>query len=212
MGKGRSMFLFAAFVVAFSSFEFYSFAALAVQHPPTIPETPGAPNTAIEDEEPVFLIGDSVFEERQPDPTDNPSRLIIPSIKLDTNVQEVGVTASGEMDVPDGSTKYVGWYRYGTIPGDMGSAVMDAHVYAAFAKLRYVKVGDDIYVVNARGEKLHFRVTDSRVYALDEIPLEQIFNDQDGRHLNFITCARKFIPSLNTYSHRLVVYTELIED
>jgi LPXTG-site transpeptidase (sortase) family protein len=177
--------------------------------------TPFAPNTAgIEEpeDEPTFLIGEPVFEEKLPDPLDNPSRLIIPSIRLDTSVQEVGITSNGEMDVPDGRSKNVGWYRYGTIPGDTGSAVMDAHVYAAFAKLRYVKVGDDIYVVNAKGEKLHFRVTDSRVYALDELPLQQIFNDTDGRHLNFITCARTFIPSLNTYSHRLVVYTELVED
>lgn len=200
---------------------FFLLIALATITVPTaehahIPLTPFAPNTAgvVEEPEdaPTFLIGESVFEEQLPDPLDNPSRLVIPSIKLDTSVQEVGVTSSGEMDVPDGKSKNVGWYRYGTIPGDVGSAVMDAHVYAAFAKLRYVKVGDDIFVLNAKGEKLHFRVTDSRVYELDEIPLEQIFGSQDGRHLNFITCARKFIPSLNTYSHRLVVYTELVED
>lgn len=177
--------------------------------------TPRAPNTAgVYDEEedaPTFLIGDAVFEERHPDPQDNPTRLIIPSIKLDTRVQEVGVTEGGEMDVPDGRTNDVGWYRYGTVPGDSGSAVMDAHVYAAFAKLRYVKVGDDIYVMNGSGEKLHFRVTDSRVYALGEVPLERIFNSHDGRHLNFITCARTFVSSLNTYSHRLVVYTELVD-
>ncbi|OGG60567.1 hypothetical protein A2765_05290 [Candidatus Kaiserbacteria bacterium RIFCSPHIGHO2_01_FULL_56_24] len=201
----------------FSSFLLLVLAAITI---PTIEgvrtqPTPLAPNTAgiVEEPEdaPTFLIGDPVFEEKLPDPLDNPSRLIIPSIKLDTNVQEVGITSNGEMDVPNGNTNNVGWYRYGTIPGDLGSAVMDAHVYAAFAKLRYVKVDDDIYVVNAKGEKLHFRVIDSRVYALDELPLQQIFNDQDGRHLNFITCARKFIRSLNTYSHRLVVYTELVD-
>jgi sortase (surface protein transpeptidase) len=198
---------------------FFFLFTLAIMAVPTAESarisTPFAPNTAgIEenDDAPTFLIGEPVFEEKLPDPLDNPSRLIIPSIRLDTSVQEVGITSNGEMDVPDGRSKNVGWYRYGTIPGDTGSAVMDAHVYAAFAKLRYVKVGDDIYVMNAKGEKLHFRVTDSRVYGLDELPLQQIFNDTDGRHLNFITCARKFIPSLNTYSHRLVVYTELIED
>lgn len=206
MARSRT-FLLAFLLVATS--------AVPVIEGAAIISTPRAPNTAgVSDEpadEPTFLIGEPTFEEKLPDPLDNPTRLIIPSIKLDTDVQEVGVTSNGEMDVPDGKTKNVGWYRYGTIPGEIGSAVMDAHVYAAFAKLRYVKIGDDIYVTNGSGEKLHFRVTDSRVYALDEIPLAQIFNSQ-GRHLNFITCARKFIPSLNTYSHRLVVYTELIED
>jgi sortase A len=178
-----------------------------------IAPTPGTPNTAgVTPAEPQALIDEAFFEERHPDPTDYPARLIMPSIMLDTSVIEVGVTANGEMDVPDGSTKNVGWYRYGTIPGDSGSAVMDAHVYAAFKKLRNVKIDDDIYVVNMKGEKLHFRVTDSRVYEYDKLPLEHIFANPDGRHLNFITCARKFIPSLNTYSHRLVVYTELVED
>lgn len=181
----------------------------AASHPtPLAPNTAGVPGSAVS----TFAMGDAHFEERQPDPADNPARLIIPSIKLDTSVIEVGVTASGEMDVPDGKTRHVGWYRYGTIPGDTGSAVMDAHVYAAFTQLRNAKIGDDIYVVNMKGEKLHFRVTDSRVYEYDMLPLQQIFDDRSGRHLNFITCARTFIPSLNTYSHRLVVYTELVED
>lgn len=178
-----------------------------IEHAATI-STPLAPDTGAT----TTAIGDAHFEERPHDPMDNPTHLTIPSIKLDTSVIDVGITANGEMDVPDGATKHVGWYKYGTVPGDTGSAVMDAHVYAAFNKLRYVKTGDDIYVTNGKGEKLHFRVTDSRVYALDEIPLENIFAKSDGRHLNFITCARKFIPSLNTYSHRLVVYTELVEE
>lgn len=178
-----------------------------IEHAASMP-TPLAPDAGAT----TTSIGEAHFEERLPDPTDNPARLIMPSIKLDTSVIEVGITANGEMDVPDGKTRNVGWYRYGTIPGDRGSAVMDAHVYAAFKNLRDVKIGDDIYVVNMRGEKLHFRVTDSRVYEYDKLPLEHIFARSDGRHLNFITCARKFIPSINTYSHRLVVYTELVED
>lgn len=177
-----------------------------IEHAASVP-TPLAPDAGAT----TTAIGEAHFEERLPDPADRPARLIMPSIMLDTSIIEVGVTSSGEMDVPDGKTKNVGWYRHGTIPGDRGSAVMDAHVYAAFDNLRHVKIGDDIYVVNMRGEKLHFRVTDSRVYALDEIPLEHIFAKSDGRYLNFITCARKFVSSLNTYSHRLVVYTELVE-
>lgn len=200
-------------IIPLCAFALAFFVAPLVERTFAIP-TPLAPNTAgIEaSAEPTFFIEESAFEERFPNPLDNPTRLIIPSIKLDTSVIGVGTTANGEMDVPDGSTHHVGWYQHGIIPGDMGSAVMDAHVYAAFAKLRYVKVGDDIFVENGRGEKLHFRVTDSRVYSVDEVPLEHIFNDPNGRHLNFITCARKFLPSRGTYSHRLVVYAELVED
>lgn len=180
----------------------------------SIPETPSAPDTAFDagSSPTLTAMGQPVSEEYKPDPSEYPARLLMPSIKLDTQIQEVGVTPSGEIDVPSGNSMSVVWYRYGPIPGEVGSAVMDAHVYAAFRKLRYLKVGSDVYVVNKGGEKMHFRVTDSRIYTLEEMPLEGIFNNYNGRHLNFITCARKFIPSLDTYSHRLVVYTERVYD
>jgi sortase A len=195
-----------SFLIFFSSLTCAVLVVPVIEYAANVP-TPLAPDAGAT----TTAIGEAHFEERLPDPADRPARLIMPSIMLDTSIIEVGVTSSGEMDVPDGKTKNVGWYRHGTIPGDRGSAVMDAHVYAAFNKLRNVKIGDDIYIVNMRGEKLHFRVIDSRVYEYDALPLEHIFANNDGRHLNFITCARKFIPSLNTYSHRLVVYTELVE-
>ena len=143
---------------------------------------------------------------------DYPSQLSIPSVSINAPIVQVGINAMGEMDVPDGRTKNVGWYKYGTVPGDIGSAVIDAHVYAAFNKLRYLKVGGDIYVTTDAGKTLHFKVTDSRVYTLNEVPLQQLFNQNDGRHLNLITCAGKFSSALNTYDHRLIVYATLVEN
>src|SRR5258708_1660959 len=84
-----------------------------------------------------------------------PVRLIIPSIKIDDQIVKVGVTDNGEMDVPDGKTKNIGWYMYGTVPGEVGSAVLDAHVFAAFKSLHNLKQGSDIYVIMSDGEKLH---------------------------------------------------------
>lgn len=140
-----------------------------------------------------------------------PERLVIPSIDLNVPVVGVGVNGSGEMDVPDGSSKSVGWYKYGTLPGNWGSAVLDAHVFAAFSDLRSVKVGSDIYVKTSEGENLHFVVTDSRLYKLGELPPEYLFARADARRLNLITCAGKLLPDGSTYDHRLVVYAELVE-
>lgn len=135
-----------------------------------------------------------------------PVRLVIPSVQIDTRVINVGVNRKGEMDVPDGNTNDVGWLKQGTLPGDVGSAVLDAHVYAAFEDLRYVKVGEDIYVYNAAGEKLHFIVEASTVYKLSELEPKYLFDRKDARRLNLITCAGTFQPSWDTYTHRLVVY------
>lgn len=143
---------------------------------------------------------------------DYPTQLIIPSIRLNVPVIDVGLNAAGEMDVPDGSTNNVGWYEDGTVPGEFGSAVLDAHVYAAFKNLRYAKIGDDVYVVMNSGKKLHFRIEASYVYPLQELKPEWLFSGNDKRRLNLITCAGKFIPSMDTYDKRLIVYTVLVDE
>lgn len=138
-----------------------------------------------------------------------PTRLQIPRIKLDAPVQNVGINDKGEMDVPSGKSNNVGWYAYGTKPGEVGSAVMDAHVFAAFSKLKNVKVGDHLYVSTEAGEQLDFVVSETRVYKLEEVPREKLFAQNDTERLNLITCAGKYISSRRTYSHRLIVYATL---
>jgi LPXTG-site transpeptidase (sortase) family protein len=182
--------------------------------------TPQVPETSLQEESLVTF--EETVVESIPDPKqllsaltkgdDYPARLIIPSISLDANVLNMGINEKGEMDVPDGKSKDVGWYEKGTIPGEVGSAVIDAHVYAAFKKLRYVKVGDDIYVVTKTGEKRHFRVADSRVYKLGNISPDWLFNRADDRRLNLITCAGQYMPKLATYEKRLIVEAILVDE
>lgn len=139
-----------------------------------------------------------------------PARLLIPSIALNAPVINVGLTSNGDMAVPPGNTGEVGWYAAGTVPGQAGSAVMDAHVFAAFKNLHDLKVGSDLYVLTETGATLHFKVTEMDDYPLAEVPAQRLFNTADGKYLNLITCAGSFVPSQNTYDHRLVVYSVLV--
>jgi sortase (surface protein transpeptidase) len=139
-----------------------------------------------------------------------PSDLIIPSIHLASPIQAVGTTSEGAMAVPSGATTNVGWYKYGTIPGATGSAVLDAHVFAAFAKLKYLKPGSDIYVLAQDGSMRHFVVIRTQTYANANVPLNLLFNRSDGQYLNLITCAGKLTPDHTTYSARLVVYAKIV--
>lgn len=140
-----------------------------------------------------------------------PLRVRIPDIGLNSRVQTVEVTLTGDLGVPDGSTKNVGWYAAGTTPGAPGSAVFDAHVFAAFKKLRYALPGADIYVDMSDGKTLHFKIQESTVYALDEVPLDKLFTRNDIARLNLITCAGKLTRDRSTYDHRLVDYAVLVE-
>src|SRR5258708_3642379 len=133
-----------------------------------IVETPLPPNTA-ESHTPALDVATVPTSSSVPVQSKYPVRLVIPSIKLDTRVINVGLNEKGEMDVPNGKTKDVGWYKDGIIPGNTGAAVIDAHVFAAFSNLRYLKVGSDVYVITAQNKKLHFVVTESTVFKLHEL-------------------------------------------
>lgn len=140
----------------------------------------------------------------------DPTRLIVPSIGLDDPVDGVGIDENGDMAVPSGKTRDVGWYRDGTVPGAVGSAVLDAHVFAAFSALKDVKAGDDIYVQTAAGDTLHFKVETTDTYPLADVPTQTLFNRSDTARLNLITCAGNLIDNDTTYDHRLIVYAVLV--
>lgn len=145
-----------------------------------------------------------------------PEKLSIPKIEVDAAVQLVGLTKNNAMANPSNFID-VAWYKYGPVPGAMGSAVMAGHLDNAlaldgvFKRLNELEVGDDIYVTDENGRKLHFKVTDLEIYPYDSAPSEKIFMASDAKRLNLITCAGKWLKAQKTYSERLVVYTELVQ-
>jgi LPXTG-site transpeptidase (sortase) family protein len=147
-----------------------------------------------------------------PKPSSLSFSLSIPSIGLQAPIIKVGINKKGEMDVPDGKTNNVGWYKDGTKPGQLGSAVLDAHVYAAFKKLKNVRAGDAVYVKNENGENLKFIVEKTEVTPLEEVSASLLFNRTDKARLNLITCAGTYISSRGTYDKRLIVYAVLASD
>jgi len=146
---------------------------------------------------------------------DQPSRLVIPALKIDANVQHVGVKADGSMGTPNNFTD-VAWYKYGPAPGYQGSSVIDGHVdnglslAGVFKHLADIKVGDDVYVQTAGGNMLHFVVSDIEIYPYKSVPTDQIFNRTDRARLNLITCDGTWVKGGDTYNERLVVYTVLV--
>lgn len=145
---------------------------------------------------------------------DVPVRLSIPSLGINANVQQVGVNGKGNMAVPSNYTD-VAWYKYGPVPGEVGSAVIDGHVDnglgldGVFKHLEDIEVGDDVYVSTKSGKRLHFVVRDIESYHYTQVPTELLFNLSDGAHLNLVTCGGLWVKDDKTYDRRIVVYTEL---
>jgi sortase A len=143
-----------------------------------------------------------------------PQTLIIPRMNVAAPVIAMGLE-EGRMAVPNNYTE-VGWYKYGTIPGNVGSAVMGAHVddggrtNGLFKNLKILTIGDDIYVTDTNGNKLHFRVTERKVYDRKTQVTDYVFARNDKARLNLITCHGTFLPRENTYNQRLVIFAELV--
>jgi sortase (surface protein transpeptidase) len=148
-------------------------------------------------------------------PKEYPSRLTIPSLGIDAKVQYVGVNAKGNMGVPSNFTD-VAWYQDGTLPGQIGSAVIDGHVdnglglSGVFKHLADINVGDEVKVVTTEGKTLNFVVSDIKNYPFQSVPTDAVFNAVDGQRLNLITCEGAWVAGQKTYDHRLVVYTTLV--
>lgn len=144
-----------------------------------------------------------------------PRELIIPKIDVETHITEVGLTDGGKMDTPE-DPKDAGWYKFGVMPGAMGSAVLAGHLDnedgspAAFYSLSKLASGDDVYVLNDKGEKLHFKVTGTKKYPYDAPDTKEVFGPSDAPRLNLITCHGTWLKGESNYDERLVVFTEFV--
>jgi LPXTG-site transpeptidase (sortase) family protein len=140
-----------------------------------------------------------------------PIRLIIPTINVDAEIVSLGVSNKGEMEVPD-NTADVGWFRLGSIPGEIGSAVIAGHFDgkfgepAVFTNLNKLKTGDKLYVKNESGISTTFTVSNIRTY--DPGFADEVYSANDTAHLNLITCDGTWNNNKKSYTKRLVVFTD----
>lgn len=147
----------------------------------------------------------------EPTPKPIPVKLEIPSVNLVAPVIPVGfVKETGEIKVPADAGD-VGWYKYGTVPGDLGSSIMSGHfdtptgAPAIFSDLEEVQVGDTFKVTNQQAKELTYKVKAVRNLPLQGFPKDLIFGDRDFSQLTLMTCSGVFNRATQLYSHRLSV-------
>jgi len=146
-----------------------------------------------------------------------PSRLIIPSIGVDANIQSVGLywRGDGTMGIPTNFTD-VAWYNGGPRPGEPGSAVIDGHLdgrdvkEAVFYNLGKLQTGDIVEVVDVAGKKFDFKVVDVKTYDYNAPTADIFSHDTSTSRLNLITCAGDWDKTQGLYNKRVVVFTELV--
>jgi len=145
-----------------------------------------------------------------------PVQLEIPSINLKTPIKQAGLAANGDMAIDD-SIDSVAWYQAGPHPGEKGSAVIAGHYgwkngqASIFNELHTLKAGDSVIVHDENQIATSFIVREIRAYDPNADATE-VFKSTDGKaHLNLITCIGTWNNSRQTYSERLVVFTEKVD-
>lgn len=142
-----------------------------------------------------------------------PTNLKIPKLNVDTSIEYLGNTPKGEMAVPSGP-KDVAWYKYGPIPGEVGSAVIAGHVVGAqgeraiFYELDMLQPGDIFEVTDAKGNVASFTVSHKARFDQSQQP-QEVFNSSSGTHLNLVTCTGDWDATNHHYRSRLVVFADL---
>ncbi len=148
-----------------------------------------------------------------------PTRLEVPSLGIDTYIEQVGLTPDRAMDVPK-EWQNVGWYDKGYRPGEQGNAVIAGHLDttsggpAVFWDLDQLLPGDEVNVTYSNGDRYTFIVQESGEYSYNaegEV-IDLIFGDSPTNDLNLITCQGNWDRSNSTYDKRLVVFTSLVPE
>ncbi len=191
--------------------------------PTPIPTTVAPTPTAVPTAEPTATVSIAAEPTVAPTPTPIPqpnigaivpTRLRIPLLGIDAEVEQVGKTKDGAMDVPK-SFWTVGWYKLGAKPGEIGNAVMAGHLDnpkgpSIFWDLKKLVPGSRIFISDNKGQEMVFEVYDNENYPFDSAPLEKIFGTASNVQLNLITCGGVFDQKSQNYDRRLVVYTRYL--
>ncbi|NNC41814.1 MAG: class F sortase [Acidimicrobiia bacterium] len=140
-----------------------------------------------------------------------PVGLRIPALDKVASVIPAGVEPNGDMEVP-ANVDDVAWYKYGSAPGEPGSAVLAAHVDLAgqgpgvFFGLRDLEPGSTIYVDFDDGTTGVYEAKARKTYQKEDLPSDAIFSREGPSVLTLITCGGDFNRSLRRYDSNVVVY------
>lgn len=155
-----------------------------------------------------------VFQGQNQLRTGLPAYLKIPSIKVDVFIEDVGLTEDGTMDVPK-NPENVAWYKSGQRPGEIGTAVIAGHYgwkegkKVAFDNLEKLRKGDVIRVEDNTGGIISFVVREIKSYDPND-EVSDVFTSHDSlAHLNLITCQGVWDKTTQSYSRRLVIFTDM---
>lgn len=144
-----------------------------------------------------------------------PTILDIPSVGIhSSNFVNLQVAKDGTLDVP-GSANEVGFYTDGPTPGQLGPAVIAAHVDSKtgpgiFYNLGAVKPGADIHITRRDKSRTTFVVDKVALYPKDQFPTQDVYYGNFTKpEIRLVTCGGTF-DRVKHYLDNVVVFGHLV--
>ncbi|WP_328300380.1 class F sortase [Streptomyces sp. NBC_00435] len=145
-----------------------------------------------------------------------PTRIRVPSVRIDAPVTRVGLDAEGWVEAPPPRDRNLaGWYEGSPAPGTRGTTVIDGHVDnergpAVFYDLGSLKQGQHIEVDRQDGRTAVFTVYGVEVVGKKDFPAERVYGPKGDPELRVITCGGGFSKGTG-YDGNVVVFARLTE-
>ncbi|MFF2845895.1 class F sortase [Streptomyces sp. NPDC058001] len=143
-----------------------------------------------------------------------PTRVRIPSIRVDAPLTGLGLTPGGSLDVPPPEKKNLaGWYEAGTTPGERGTAIVAGHVDnaegpAVFYGLGSLARGRTVEVDRRDGSVAVFTIDAVEVYDSRNFPDTKVYGPASRPELRVITCGGAYSKKTG-YQGNVVVFAHL---
>ncbi|MGY1777074.1 class F sortase [Geodermatophilus sp. SYSU D00804] len=148
-------------------------------------------------------------------PPSEPTRVSIPALDMTSRLMDLGLERDGTMEVPPGAYP-AGWYDGSPTPGELGPAILAAHVDwagepGAFSGIDELLPGDEVVVDRADGTSAVFTVDRVEEHPKDEFPTDEVYGDIDHAGLRLITCGGAFDEESGDYLDNVVVFARLTD-
>jgi sortase (surface protein transpeptidase) len=130
------------------------------------------------------------------------------------DVVRLARNADGTLQVPADPGR-AGWYELGPSPGELGAAVIAAHVDSRTGPALFWRLGeltrhDRVQIVRADGSVAVFAVDTVARYPKAAFPTAAVYGATTRPELRLITCGGTFDRSTGHYRDNTVVFAHLV--
>ena len=138
-------------------------------------------------------------------------RLRVPSLGVSAIMIDLGVDATGVMEVPL-EAQAVAWYRFTSLPGEDGNILLGGHITwrgatAVFRYLEEMEAGDQVIIDTPSGESLRYVVREAWwAQPYEQSDVRRVIGSRSGEQtVTLFTCGGIWDTDAREYSHRRVV-------